>query len=301
MEFITKETADDLDLIRRILVAEGFDKLEKITRLQSGSRSVAYYADKYIVRFPKDEIIWHSMQREKVIIDTVYSSLMPDFKGKIQKIELIEGTHPFSVSKRIDGKICDGRPESEYATLYQNLNAEQQKSLAQSIAVFFNLMHRIDYKTLKIPALREELSAWDVTTRDDFDYALVRQMLLDNSKGKIDLASYLVDKPNNELAFCHNDLAGSNLLINPAKDDVLQGIIDFANADIVPKYFDFFSLYKIDCKLAHDTLTFYNKLTSSKIAQEQIDYLALTYIGYGFYKTKDSPSPYFMKLIKPFL
>ena len=29
--------------------------------------------------------------------------------------------------------------------------------------------------------------------------------------------------------------------------------------------------------------------------------LALAYIGYGLYKTNDYSSPYFMKLLKPFL
>ena len=110
MNFITKETADNLDLIRKILADNGFTGLQNITRLQSGSRSVAYYADDYIVRFPKAEIIWQTMQREKMIIDKIYPHLMPYFEGKIHKIELVTGAYPFSVSKRFYGKICDGRP-----------------------------------------------------------------------------------------------------------------------------------------------------------------------------------------------
>ena len=297
MEFITLSTADNLDLILKILADSGFLEIKNITRLQSGSRSVAYYADDYIVRFPKAEIIWQTMQREKMIIDTVYPHLMPYFEGKIHKIELINGTYPFSVSKRIYGKICDGRPESDYAVLYQNIIPERQLKLAQDLAMFCHLMHQIDYKSLNIPEPTEAIDNWDVSTREDFDFYAVQQALLLHG---IDLNDYKVTSPNVEQALCHNDLSGSNLLLNPESDDILAGIIDFGNMVVMPKYQDFFPLYKIDRKLAIDTLTEYNKLTTSKIEQKQLDYMVLIYIGYGLYKTKDNSSPYFMKLLKPF-
>lgn len=298
MDFLTKETADNLDLIRKILADSGFSEIKNITRLQSGSRSVAYYADDFIVRFPKAEIIWQTMQREKMIIDTVYQHLMPYFEGKIHKIELINSTYPFSVSKRLYGKICDGRPESEYAVLYQNIILERQLKLAQDLAMFFHSMHQIDYKPLNISEPTEAIDNWDVSTREDFDYASVREALLPH---KIDLDYYKPTLPNTDNALCHNDLSGSNLLLNPESDDILAGIIDFGNVVVMPKYQDFFPLYKIDRKLAIDTLTEYNKLTTSKIEPKQLDYMALCYIGYGLYKTKDNSSPYFMKLLKPFL
>ena len=298
MYFITKETADNLDLIRKILADSGFANIKNIIRLQSGSRSVAYYADDYIVRFPKAEIIWQTMQREKMIIDTVYPHLMPYFEGKIHKIELIDGTYPFSISERFYGKICDGRPESDYAVLYQNLRTEQQDKLAKDLALFFHLMHQIDYTKLNIPEPTEAVDNWDVTLRDDFDYAKAREALLPH---KIDLDDYKPTSPNTDKALCHNDLSGSNLLLNPANDDILAGIIDFGNVVIMPKYLDFFPLYKINRKLAVDTLKEYNKLTTSEIEQKQTDFMALCYIGYGLYKTKDNSSPYFMKLLKPFL
>ena len=298
MNFLTQETADNLDLIRKILADSGFTEIQNITRLQSGSRSVAYYADDYIVRFPKAEIIWQTMQREKMVIDTIYPHLMPYFEGKIHKIELIDGKYPFSVSKRFYGKICDGRPESEYAVLYQNLTTTQQAKLAQDLAIFFRLMHQIDYKTLNIPEPTEAIDNWDVTLREDFDYANVRESLLPH---KIDLNDYKPTLPNTDKALCHNDLSGSNLLLNPESDDILAGIIDFGNVVIMPKYQDFFPLYKIDRKLAIDTLTEYNKLTTSKIEPKQLDFMALCYIGYGLALNKNNPSPYFLKLLKLFL
>ncbi|MBQ4400126.1 MAG: aminoglycoside phosphotransferase family protein [Alphaproteobacteria bacterium] len=298
MYFITKENADNLDLIRKILADSGFSELQSITRLQSGSRSVAYYADDYIVRFPKAEIIWQTMQREKMIIDTIYPHLMPYFEGKIHKIELIDGTHPFSISERFYGKICDGRPESDYAVLYQNIIPERQLKLAQDLAMFFHLMHQTNCAEQNIPEPTEAIDNWDVSTREDFDYAKVKEALLQHNT---DLNDYKPTLQNIDKALCHNDLSGSNLLLNPEIDDILAGIIDFGNAVVMPKYLDFFPLYKIDRKLAIDTLTEYNKLTTSKIEPKQLDYIALCYIGYGLYKTKDNSSPYFMKLLKPFI
>lgn len=298
MDFLTFENINKLDFIREILANSGFSAIQNITRLQSGSRSVAYYADDYVVRFPKAEIIWLTMQREKAVIDMIYPYLMPYFEEKIHKIELINGKYPFSVSKRFYGKICDGRTESDYAVLYQNIKPAQQLKLAQDLAMFFYLMHKIDYTKLNIPESTEAIDNWDVTLRDNFDYKSVREVLLTH---EIDLDDYKSDFPNPNKALCHNDLSGSNLLLNPESNDILAGIIDFGNMVIMPKYQDFFPLYKVDRKLAIDTLTEYNKLTTSKIEPKQLDYMALCYIGYGLYKTKDNSSPYFMKLLKPFI
>ena len=40
MQFITSKTADNLDLIRKILADDGFKSIQKIIRLSSGSRSL---------------------------------------------------------------------------------------------------------------------------------------------------------------------------------------------------------------------------------------------------------------------
>ena len=297
MDFITLETADNLDLIRKILADSGFTGLQNITRLQSGSRSVAYYADDYIVRFPKAEVIWQTMQREKVIIDTVYPHLMPYFEGKICKFELIDSTYSFSLSKRFYGKICDGRSESDYAVLYQNIKLERQLKLARDLAMFFHLIHKIDYTDLALPEPTEAIDTWDVTLREDFDYANAREALL---LYEIDLDDYKLTLQNTDKALCHNDLSGSNLLLNPESDDILAGIIDFGNAIVMPKYQDFYPLYKINRKLAVDVLSEYNKLTTSKIEQKQVDFMALCYIGYGLSQNINSPLPYFLKLLKLF-
>lgn len=298
MQYLTQENAEDLNFIKQILNKNGFQKIKNIVPLKSGSRSVAYYADDYIVRFPKAEIIWQTMKREKSIIDMIYPHLTPTFADKIHKTDLIENEYPFSISERFIGKICDGRPESEYAVLYQNLTPIQQENLACDLALFFHKLHQIDYKKLNISEPTEAIDNWDVTTENNFDFEQVQKIL---SRYKININDYMVKSPNTATVLCHNDLSGSNILLNTEKEDVLVGIIDFGNAMIMPKYQDFFPLYKIHRKLAIDTLKEYNKLTSSPIDQKQIDFMALSYIGWGLARTQNPSSPYFMKLLKPFL
>ena len=118
---------------------------------------------------------------------------------------------------------------------------------------------------------------------------------------KINLNNYKSANLNISKALCHNDLSGSNLLLNTEKDNVLSGIIDFGNTVVMPKYQDFFPLYKIARKLAIDTLAEYNKITSYPIEQRQIDFMVLSYIGFGLAQSKDGSSPYFLKLLQPFL
>lgn len=65
MKYLTQENANNLDFIKHILLQNGFSEIKNAIRLKSGSRSLAYYADNYIVRFPKAEIIWQTMKREK--------------------------------------------------------------------------------------------------------------------------------------------------------------------------------------------------------------------------------------------
>jgi len=117
----------------------------------------------------------------------------------------------------------------------------------------------------------------------------------------INLDEYKPTSPNTCKALCHNDLSGSNLLLSSESNDILAGIIDFGNTIVMPKYQDFFPLYKINRQLAVDTLNEYNKLTASKIEQKQTDFMTLCYIGYGLAQNKEKLSPYFMKILKPFL
>lgn len=303
MRFLTAEEAEDLELVRQIITSTGI-MAHTFERLPGGCRSNAYVADNLVVRFPKAEIIWHIMQREKKIIDIVQPYLEEKMPDKVHKIELIEEEYPFSVSKKFSGKICDNRGEGIHTTGYSTLNALQQENLARQIAKFFAAMHSFDYEKHDIPPVDAQIigamEGWDVTKRPDYDAQKVSSVLLQESGGKINLDDY---PPCDEdiLALCHNDLSGSNMLIEPEAYYVLSGIIDFGNARIAPVTEDFFPLYKIDRKLALDTLKIYNKIVIRQIAPAQIDGFALRYIGYGLTRCGDTANTYLQRLLKMFL
>lgn len=304
MQFLTAEITEDSDNIRQILSAAGI-VAHQIERLPGGSRSLVFAADNLVVRFPKAEIIWRLMQREKQIIDAIYPHMEEKLPHKIHKIELIEEDYPFSISLRFNGKICDNRGEGKYTTEYDALSPSQQENLARQTAQFLAALHAVDCESLNIPAADSSLTAamesWDVSARPDFDYQKIKNILLRQSLNKINLDDYAAEFPPSKTALCHNDLSGSNLLINPDEYGIIAGIIDFGNSRIIPVEQEFFPLYKINRKLATDTLKIYNKISRQNLDERQIDALALKYIGYGLLKTSDNPSPYLLRLLKPFL
>lgn len=300
--YFTDETIQDDILIKQILNSSDKKNLiGDIKRCVGGSKSYAFAVNDYVVRFPKAEIIWQTMQREKQILDAIYPFFPNKYISKIHKIELIDGNYPFSITKKFNGKICDNRENTCDVINIRTLSSQQYGALVQDIAEFLSLLHSIDYSKLEIPPTNETIDNWDVTKNDGFEYSKVRQALLKYSDNQLDLDEYKINNVNNTLALCHNDLSGSNLLLNLNKNDVLEGIIDFANAVIAPKYLDFIPLYKIKRRLVVDVLEKYNTITDDKIGQKQIDYTMLSYIGLGLSKTIEKPSLYFLKLLKWFL
>jgi len=303
MHFLTADIVEDTDNIRQILSSAGI-VARTIERLPGGSRSYAFAADNLLVRFPKAEIIWKVMRREKLIIDVIYPFLEEKIPHKIHKTELVEEDNPFTISLRFNGKICDNRGEGKYTTGYCALSPSQQENMARQVAQFFAALHSFDYENPELPSedasLVAAMESWDVTSRPDFDYEKAKTALLRQSANKINLDDYITDASTTPPALCHNDLSGSNLLINPEEYAIVAGIIDFGNARVVPVEQEFFPLYKINRKLALDTLKIYNKITGKNIDSRQIDALALKYIGHGLVKTEDNPSPYLLNLLRPF-
>lgn len=300
--YFTEEIIQDDILIKQILSSSSKKNLiGDIKKCVGGSKSYAFTVNDYVVRFPKAEIIWQTMQREKQIIDAIYPFLSSKYISKIHKIELIDGSYPFSVTKKFNGKICDNRENTNDVINIRTLSSLQYASLVQNIAEFLFLLHSIDYSKLEMPPINETIDNWDVTKNNDFEHSKVRQALLKYSDNQLDLDEYKINNVNNTLALCHNDLSGSNLLLRRNKNDVLEGVIDFANAVIEPKYLDFVPLYKIKRRLVVDVLEKYNSITDNKIEQKQIDYTMLSYIGLGLSKTIEKPGPYFLKLLKWFL
>ena len=304
MRFLTTEEIEDLDSVRQIITDTGI-KARILERLPGGARSFAFGADNLCIRFPKAEVIWKTMQREKQIIDAVYPHIDEKLPGRVHKIELIAEEYPFSVSKRFSGKICDNRGEGEYTTGYTALSGLQQENLARQVAKFFAGMHAIDYETLNIPPVDGEIAgameSWNVSKRPDYDHDEVKSALMKYSADKLNLDDFNSEKTEVIEALCHNDLSGSNMLIEPDSYQLLNGVIDFGNARIVPIAEDFFPLYKVDRKLAIDTLKIYNKIVTHPLSQITIDNIALQYIGYGLAKSTGDPQPYFLRLLQMFL
>ena len=304
MRFLTAEEFEDLEFVHQVVTNTGV-MARTFERLPGGVRSVAFIADNLVVRFPKAEVIWHTMQREKKIIDSVQPYLEEKMPDKVHKVELIEEEYPFTVSKRFIGKICDNRGEGEHTTGYGSLNAQQQENLARQVAKFFAAMHAFDYERADIPpvdaSIAEAMESWDVSNRPDFDYEKIKAILLQQSNNRLNLDDYGSEDNNSVKALCHNDLSGSNMLIDTEAYNVLTGIIDFGNARVVPIAEDFFPLYKIDRKLALDTLKIYNKIVTYPLKREEIDGLALKYIGYGLMRCGDASNAYLQRLLKMFL
>ena len=295
MNYLTKDNAQDLNFIKEIIAKASYKG--EVRAMVGGSKSFAFAVGDGVVRFPKAEVIWRTMQRENQILTEIYPLISDKFKNKIHQISLVDGEYPFSVVKRFVGKICDNRDDEVNALKVQNLPKDKQENLAQSLAEFFAMMHKIDYAKLHVPPKNETIDNWDVTQKADFDYAKARDALKKISP--FDLDDYRCENKNENLALCHNDLSGSNMLLNQDKKDILEGIIDFANAVIEPKYLDFFPLYKINRNLAVEVIKRYNELVDDKIDIKQTDFTMLAYIGYNLAKM-DNPHPYFMKILKLF-
>ena len=295
MNYLTKEKAQDLNFIKEIIAKAGYKG--EVSAMVGGSKSFAFAVGDEVVRFPKAEVIWQTMQRENQILCEIWPLLHDKFKNKVHQISLVEGEYPFSVVKRFVGKICDNRDDEVNALKVQNLPENMQETLAQTLAEFFAMMHKIDYAKLHIPPTNETIDNLDITQKADFDYAKARDAL--KKVSPYDLDDYQCENKNETLALCHNDLSGSNMLLNPEKEDILVGIIDFANAVVEPKYLDFFPLYKINRNLAVEVIKRYNELVDDKINIKQTDFTMLVYIGYNLSKS-DNPSLYFMKLLNLF-
>lgn len=296
MNYLTKEKAQDINVIKEIISKAGYKG--EVRAMVGGSKSFPFAVGNEVMRFPKAEIVWQTMQRENQILTEIFPLISDKFKSKIHQISLVEGEYPFSVVRRFVGKICDNRDDEVNAIKVQNLPKDKQENLAQTLAEFFAMMHQIDYDKLHVPPINETIDNWDVTQKSDFDYGKARLAL--KKVSPYDLDDFKCNHKNETFALCHNDLSGSNMLINPKKEDILVGIIDFANAVVQPKYLDFFPLYKINRNLAVAVIKRYNALVDDKIDIKQTDFTMLAYIGYNLAKMGDNPSPYFMKLLKLF-
>ena len=291
---------EEIDFITTLLNESGLKKIKILRRLPGGSRSFAYQADHFVIRFPKTPAVFREMRREKKIIDELYPQISGEYRKKIHRLFIQTGEFPFSYLEKFSGKICDNRPKSHFTTSYKNLTDKQKKLLAHDLAEFFIVLHSLDVGDLKAAQKNKTVNEWDFTKQPDFKYDKIKKALAQYTDNQIDLDQYQI-KTVTKKAFCHNDLSGSNMLITTSKKSILNGVIDFAKACITSSCNDFIPLYKLDRRLVVDTLTLYNKTATCPIEQQQTDYLILVYIGYCLYKTQLRKSAFLDNLLFSFL
>lgn len=287
--YFNQDTIRDTNLIKTVLRESGLSFLtEEIIHLPGGSKSFAMQIGNHVVRFPKSESVHQSLRREALISKILQKNLSAEQRGKTANIRCYDNvSYPFSRHKIIKGKICDYiRGETEYNTCYENLSAAQKNLLADDIAVFLTELHTIK-ETVKNP-LSEN---WDFFQRKDFDHNACRNILLKYSGGQIDLKDFRSDFSSSDIVFAHNDMSGSNLIINETFPRVLQGIIDFGNAGLMPRLNEFFPYYKIHRNLARRVITHYNRKNDGIINQTAADYMALGCLGYFMNKSEKQNKP----------
>ena len=281
LKYLTQENADDIEFIKNILSKSNLSYLNgKPIRLVGGSKSFAYQVNDFVVRFPKVEIIWQSQQLEVKISELLQAKLPDKWKNKVTNVVCCSTSeYPFAYHKIIKGKICDNiRGETSYNTCYDNLSESQKKLLAQDIAEFLVSLHSIPTEITNPMA-----ENWNFTSKPDFDYELCKSVLLKYSDNKINIDDFKCNIANDDLVFAHNDMSGSNIVLDEQQDNVLQGILDFGNAGIMPRINDFFPYYKINRHLARHIISAYNEISSIKINQSSADYTVLVYLGYIMY------------------
>ena len=215
--------------------------------------------------------------------------ISPTFRTGITDVRLVDDGDDgsghytrFAYHRFIGGRIMDNnRGETAYNTSFYHLDEERTESLARRIAGFFVELHAVPADEIaEINGLMpEKRDNWNYAARIDFDYDLSRSLLLKYSKGLIDMDDFKTGFTD-DVCFCHNDLSGSNILIDKDRTEVLSGIIDFGNANIAPRTDDFVPFYKVGRNLARRVIRHYNKLSDSPVSIREIDYKALSFIGY---------------------
>lgn len=171
--------------------------------------------------------------------------------------------------------------------------------LAAGIAAFLTELHAI-----KDRIENPEAENWNVFEKDDFDHTACRDALLKYSGGKIELKEFIADISPRDFVFAHNDMSGSNLIIDETSPRVLRGIIDFGKAGFMPRLNEFFPYYKIHRGLARRIITCYNRKNGGIIDQTAADYMALGCFGYFMNKSEKQgkpPSDILLKILGSFI
>ena len=273
-------SADDIKLLFK----------SEISPLKGGRNSIAFQIENFVFRFPKNETILKEQKQEVKTLTYLQKKLSDKTRQKIPDMTYhTKNGYPFTRHPFIIGKTCN--QGGEQSLFYDDLSPKNQLKLATELANFLADLHKIPCPK-NIPTAQNE---WLTPVRSDFCFDKIQKYLLKISQ--IDLADFKTPLSLNDRVLIHNDLSGSNLLLSPTPQSVLNGIIDFAAAGAGPRICDFIPLYKISRKLARETIAAYNNLCDKEISLKEADYLALCYLGYHLEK---SPSKYLTGILKAF-
>ncbi len=314
-QYLTQAEILQDDVIKGLLTSADLPeniKIDSLERLPGGSKSAAVKAGDYVFRFPRSHEVFQSQKRECFISRVLKKYISPAFGSRITEVRLADGGDDgsghyvrFAYHRFIGGRIMDNnRGETAYNTSFYHMDEAQKESLSRGIAGFFAELHvlpadEITHIDCLIPGKRED---WNYSVRLDFDYDLSRRLILKYSGGVIDTDDFKTGFTN-DACFCHNDLSGSNILVDKGRTEVLSGIIDFGNADIAPRTNDFVPFYKVGRNLARRVLRHYNELSGSQVSLREIDYKALSFAGYlmcAQYKRNEEPPMFIRAMIELF-
>ncbi len=283
--FIDKENIDT-EFIIKSLKKLNFIKNYEFEILSGGSRSVALLVDGYVVRFPKTKEALESQEREALILEKVYG-FMPSFV--LSKTAQSKMCGEKSYQKAINGRILT-------TTDYQKMSQTQKEELAKEVALFFAAIHEMPLSLFEEveSSCKPYADDWNFTKKESWNYLKAKDCLL--LRG-INLDDYKTSFDDDDLVFCHNDLSGSNLLIDD--NDAFKAIIDWGNAATMPRTNEFVPLYKISREFANLVIKYYNNYSNKKINIKEVDYKALSFIAFVML---ENPNSWFADtMIKNFL
>ena len=301
--YITRDNPEKERLIKKaLLLWRPSIDMEKIIFLPGGSSSVAVRAGVFVCRFPQTAEALAAIRIEAELTGILNKNLSEASRRKMAEVSIAENSDEnvlsFSYHRYIKGKIMDNiRGETEFNTCYARLNPKQKRRLALEIALFFIDLHTLPITLFQRTSLSENRQDWDFTRKINKEKS--RNLLLKHSDGKLDLNEFKTEV-SDDIVFCHNDLSGSNLLIDLNDENILKGVIDFGNSGLFPRTNEFIPLYKIGRELVVQTVGFYNQYSRKPVSMREIDYKFLCFVCFLLEQQK-KPSFFTTALIKDFV
>lgn len=213
----------------------------------------------YAVRFPNTEKKLNNILHEIETLQFLHAQHISEQCGlEIPEPHYVTNTvQPFVWHKAIVGETLT---PNEYSTLTN----EQKTNIVKKLAMFLHAMH-----TCKTPNTSVQ--------HDKLSFLIANAQLngFDTLRKKLPatiLNKYKTLKLNTKYpeVFCHFDLHGRNMAINPKTKDLI-GIFDFGDAGIHQCFLDFYKLSFIHRDLTRHTINEYNKISDVKIDIRDVD------------------------------